>query len=60
MRKFQRFTVNILKGAFVEAQTCFEEIHGVWCQITDGTYDEQLGFVGLDIASEEFMMTTTN
>lgn len=60
MRKFQRFTVNILRGAFVEAQTCFEEIHGVWCQITDGTYDEQLGFVGLDIASEEFMMTTTN
>ena len=56
MRKFQRFTVNILKGAFVEAQTCFEEIHGVWCQITDGTYDKELGFVGLDIASENFIV----
>ena len=54
MRRLQRFTVNIPKGAFIEAQSCFENIHGIWCQMTDGSYHERFGFVGLDIDEREF------
>ncbi|MCP4406127.1 MAG: CRISPR-associated helicase Cas3' [bacterium] len=46
MRKLQRFTVTIPENEFEIAHTCFESIHGVWCQLTSGSYNEQLGFVG--------------
>jgi len=54
MRKLQRFSITIPETHFVEAQSCFESIHGIWCQQTDGAYDQQLGFVGLDINDDCF------
>lgn len=54
MRQLQRFTITIPESLFAEAQSCFESIHGIWCQQTDGTYDQRLGFVGLNINSDLF------
>lgn len=55
LRKLQRFTITMPERDFNQAQSCFENIHGIWCQQADGAYTEALGFVGLDIDANQFI-----
>lgn len=46
MRKLQRFIVSIPENIFFEVKDSFEDINGIWCQMADTLYDNDLGFVG--------------
>lgn len=56
LRKLQRFTVNLPEKLFLASKTGMVKVpdtdFGIWCQESDGLYHPDLGFVGLDLQTD--------